>query len=168
MFTEIINPFIKTKEIKPKEEQFIVDYGDVDLRNNGIVIFNSDKKIIIDNLQISSTSRSYIRPRIHATREFNYSAGDGELAPNILLTTGVNNDRATRFDANLAYVANYGNPYLETIIDDTVNSEYKMQNKVPIILPNGGRFIIVGSESYDPEKHSYSVVCIYREIEVNN
>lgn len=166
MFSEIINPFIKTKEIKPKEEQFIVDYGDVDLGDNGIVLFNSEKKIIIDNFQLSSKSRSYVRPRIHATREFNYSDGIGELAPNILLTTGIGDERATRYDANMDYVIKYGNPYLEVTVQESL--KYKMQNKIPIILPNGGRFIILGTESYDPDVHSYSVVCVYREIEVNN
>lgn len=178
MFTNILNPFIRSRNMKKnkdgiwvddqveREYQYIVDRGNTDLGSNGVVMFNTEKKVIIDSFQLSTNVRDFIRPRLHATREFNYTEGTGQFAPNIFMATGITDSgSATRFDATNNYVHRYGHPFLESTV--FASGRYKMINKVPIVLSNGGKLTIFGTNGYNQNTHNWSCIVVYREIEVN-
>lgn len=179
MFGEIINPFLNVRnKIKntrgawvdkkiPLERQYMSSTSNVDLGSNGRIFFDTNKKIIIDSFQLSSNSASFVRPRLHSNREFDYSGGTGEFNNNIFMTTGITSDRnSTMFDATFTYINSYGHPLLESVYHNGTVGRYKMINKAPIILPEGGKLGIYGSESYNPSQHTWACIVVYREIEV--
>lgn len=172
MFGQILNPFLTVRnKIKnsegvwvdekiAKEEQFEQHYNKLKLTDSGLVLINSKNKIIIDSFQFSATTASFLRPRLTIKKEFDYNH---TYENNLFLCT---NDKGNYYEATFTYINKYKHPLLESVIHNTTDRYYKMQNKKEIVLPQGCKLTIVPSASYDPERHDMSVQIVYREIEV--
>lgn len=172
MFSEILNPFINVRnKIRnseglwvdkkiPREQQFQQFINKVELSENGVILFNTKNKVIIDSFQFGATSASFIRPRLTIKREFDYNHA---YQNNVFLAI---NGKGNYYEATFTYINSFGHPLLESTVHNTSERHYKMQNKVPIVLPEGGKLGVYPSDGYDPTTHDFSVSVVYREIEV--
>jgi len=168
LFGHILNPFLRTrKEIKnqygqfvdekiPSERLHVVELNNRDLTNGDIVLFETEeKKIIIDSFELGVTGHpSAVYPRLYQSLN--------ENATNIL--KGVKG--ATAFALTHRYLEEYGHSMFKSLQFDRENNYFKMTNKRPIVLPQGGRFLIHGGTYYNNDNTSYFCSIFFREIEV--
>lgn len=173
MFSNILNPWIKNRnqvknragiwvdEKKPVERLYTEQTVNANLNNGAYILFSTKNKVILDSFQLTiEGTSSFIRPRLHAGREFDQN---GAYLNNVFVTT---NSTANYYDATPSYVYHRGNPFLECNIFNLDTMRFKLMNKVPIVLPEGGKLGIYASSSYDPDNHRFAVAAVWREIEV--
>jgi len=136
MYTELNNKNLLATE------HFTKTFTNENIPENGLTIFSeSEGKVTIDSFQLSGEGNSSgIFPRLHV------STGSNSRTLSKLATTGRGGNI---WDPTYLYIENYGNPYLETTLYDTDNSQYKMQNKRPIIMPEGGKLAIYSNETFN-------------------
>lgn len=167
MFTEILNSFLNVRnkvkdadgnwvdQTKPRETQH-VEYINFDFEENETVVFEEfGNKIIIDSLEFTTNSRGDVYPRLNTQPE-----ATGRTSNNLLMA--INSDTGAVWDATVLYINDYGNNFLDAIVHNRSDDDYKVILRKPIVLPEGGRLVFRSNSS---NVDNVTALVTYRVIE---